>query len=60
MVNQTYVDDKAYEWEGYYVREIMPTPQRVGGRLCLLIGIRTLPLSRSRHNIPPNFLEGNS
>jgi hypothetical protein len=27
----------------------------VGGKLCLLIGLRTLPLLRSRHNIPSIF-----
>ncbi len=27
----------------------------MGGKLCLLIGVRTLSLLRSRHNIPPIF-----
>jgi hypothetical protein len=27
----------------------------VGGKLCLLIGVRTLPLLKCRHNIPPFF-----
>jgi hypothetical protein len=31
MVNQTYVDDKVYEWEGYYVRDIMASPGGGGG-----------------------------
>jgi hypothetical protein len=26
---------------------------RVGGKLCLLIGVRALPLLRSMHNKPP-------
>jgi hypothetical protein len=26
---------------------------RLGGKLCLLIGVRTLPLLRSIHNKPP-------
>jgi len=29
----------------------MPTPQRVGGKLCLLIGTRTCPLLRSKHKL---------
>jgi len=33
--------------------DIMPTPLRMGGKLCLLIGVRTLPLLRSRHKSPP-------
>jgi hypothetical protein len=31
-------------WEGYCAYSL-----RVGGKLCLLIGVRTLPLLRSRH-----------
>jgi len=34
-------------WEGYYAYS-----SRVGGKLCLLIGVRTLPLL-SRHKNPP-------
>jgi len=29
-MNQTYVDDKVYDWEGYYVRDIMPSPEGWG------------------------------
>jgi hypothetical protein len=42
-----------WEWEGYYAYSSI-----VGGKLCLLIGVRTFSLLRSRHNIPPNFLGG--
>jgi hypothetical protein len=34
-------------WEGYYAYS-----SRIGGKLCLLIGVRTLPLLRSRQNPP--------
>jgi hypothetical protein len=47
--NQTYVDEEANEWEGYYAYSI------VGGFLHLSVGIISLPPSRSRHHIPPNF-----
>jgi hypothetical protein len=36
MVNQTYVDDKVYEWEGYYVRDIMPSPEGWGAKYAYL------------------------
>jgi hypothetical protein len=36
------------KWEGYYAYSPI-----VGGKLCLLIGVRILPLLRSRHNVPP-------
>ncbi len=35
-------------WERYFAYS-----SRVGGKLCLLIGVRTLPLLRSRHMNPP-------
>jgi hypothetical protein len=36
-MNQTYEEHKAYEWEGYYVRDIMATPQGwVGGNYAYL------------------------
>jgi hypothetical protein len=35
-------------WEGYYAYS-----SRSGGKLCLLVGVRTLPLLRSRHKDPP-------
>jgi hypothetical protein len=41
---------KVYEWEKYYAYSSI-----VGGKLCLLIGVRTLSLLKSMHNIPPIF-----
>jgi hypothetical protein len=35
-------------WEGYYAYS-----SRVGEKLCLLVGVRTLTLLRSRHKNPP-------
>jgi hypothetical protein len=35
-------------WEGYYAYS-----SRMGGKLCLLVTVRTLMLLMSRHNIPP-------
>jgi hypothetical protein len=35
-------------WEWYYAYS-----SRVGGKLCLLISVRTLPLLRCRHKNPP-------
>jgi hypothetical protein len=35
-------------WEGYYTYS-----SRMGGKLCLLIGVTTLPLLRSRHKNRP-------
>jgi len=35
-------------WDGYYAYS-----SRMGGKLCLLVGARTLPLLRSRHKNPP-------
>jgi hypothetical protein len=35
-------------WEGYYAYS-----SRVEGKLCLLLGVRTLPLFRSRHKNSP-------
>jgi hypothetical protein len=49
-MNQAYIDDEVWEWEKYYAYSSI-----MGGKLCLLIGVRTLPLLRSRHNIPPIF-----
>jgi len=49
-MNQTYVDHKAYEWEGYYAYSSI-----VGGFLHLQVGILSLPSLKSRDNIPPNF-----
>jgi len=34
-------------------RDIMPTPQGCEGNYAYLLGVKTLPLLRSRHNIPP-------
>jgi hypothetical protein len=42
--------DKVYEWEGYYAYTSI-----VGGKLCLLLGVRTLSLLKSMHNIAPIF-----
>jgi hypothetical protein len=47
-MNQTYKDHKAYEWEGYYAYFSI-----VGGKLCLVIGVRTFPQLTNKHNIPP-------
>jgi len=64
MVNQTYVDHKAYGWEGSYTYSSI-----VGGFLRLLLNSERVLTSISRHNfsplrrrhkIPPNFKEGNS
>jgi hypothetical protein len=35
-------------WEGYYAYL-----SRMGGNLCLLVGVRTLPLLSYRHKNPP-------
>jgi len=37
-----------WKWEGCYAYSSV-----VGGKLCLLQGVRTLPLLRSAHNVPP-------
>ncbi len=37
-------------WEGYYAYS-----SKVGGKLWLLIGVRTLPLLRSMHKNPPIY-----
>jgi hypothetical protein len=34
-------------WEGCYA-----SSSRVGGKLCLLVGVRTIPLLKSWHNTP--------
>ncbi len=54
IMNQTYVDRRHMNR-----RVLMPTPQIVGGFLHLQVGISSLPSLRSRHNMPPNFQEGN-
>jgi hypothetical protein len=36
-----------------YVEGILNPSISLGGKLCLLVGVRTLSLLRSRHNIPP-------
>jgi hypothetical protein len=38
-------------WDGYYAYS-----SRMGEKLCLLVGIRTLPLLRSRHTNPPSHM----
>jgi hypothetical protein len=55
-MNPNYIDHKAIGVVGFYAYS-----STVGGRLCLLlhVGVRTLPLLRSRHNIPPIFEEAN-
>jgi len=35
-------------WEGYYIYS-----SRMGRKLCLLVGVKTLPLLRDRHKNPP-------
>ncbi len=54
IMNQTYINHNMQEWEGHYAYS-----SRVGGKLCLLIGVRTCPLLRSKHNIPHIFQERN-
>jgi hypothetical protein len=48
IMNKTYVNHNAQESEAYYAYSSI-----VGGNLCLLIGVRTLSLLRSRYNILP-------
>jgi hypothetical protein len=49
-MNQTYVDLKAYEWEGSYAYSSI-----VGRLLYLQVDIISLPSLRRRYNIAPNF-----
>jgi hypothetical protein len=37
-------------WEGYYANS-----SRVGGKLYLIIGVKTIPLLRGRHKNPPTY-----
>jgi hypothetical protein len=48
MVNQTYVDHKAYGWEGSYTYSSI-----VGGFLRLLLNSERVLTSISRHNFSP-------
>jgi hypothetical protein len=48
MLRAPYIDEfPSKNWEGYYAYS-----SRVGGKLCLLIIVRTLPPLRSGHKIP--------
>ncbi len=38
-------------WRAPYIHHF--PSKKMGGKLCLLIGVRTLPLLRSRHNVHP-------
>jgi hypothetical protein len=53
IMNQTYIDHEAYEWEGPYAYSSI-----VRGFLHLQVGIISLPSLRSRHSIPYHFLGG--
>jgi hypothetical protein len=55
IMNQTSIDHKAYKWEGSYAYSSI-----VGGFIHLQVCLMSLPSLRSRYNIPPNFMEGNS
>jgi hypothetical protein len=50
IMNQAYIDHEVWEWEGYYAYSSI-----MGRKLCLLIGVRTLPLLKNRHTIPLIF-----
>jgi hypothetical protein len=50
IMNETYVDHQAYEWEGSYAYSSI-----VRGFLHLQVGIISLPSLRSRHNYPSQF-----
>jgi hypothetical protein len=50
IMNQTYVDHQACEWEGTYAYSSI-----VGWFLHLQVGIISLPSWRSMHDILPNF-----
>jgi hypothetical protein len=47
-MNQTYLNQQAYEWEGSYAYSSV-----VGGFLHLQVGIISLTSLRSRDNMPP-------
>jgi hypothetical protein len=51
IMNQSYVDREAYEWEGSYAY----SSNSGKGFLHLQVGISSLASLRSRHKIPPNF-----
>jgi hypothetical protein len=55
MMNQTCVDHKVYEWEGYYAYSSIA---RGFLHLQVQAGIISLPSLRSRHNIPPREVDG--
>jgi hypothetical protein len=48
IMDETYVNHNGFKSEAYYAYSSI-----VGGNLCLIIGVRTLSLVRSRNNILP-------